>query len=240
MSGIHIILQGKGGVGKTMTAWWLGQYFANKGELRAYDLDSVNPTFSQYKALNPTVLPILTSELKLNGEALDKVFGDLFAAEVPHVLDVGASGFVPLLTYLADSGILEMLLDAGKEVCMHTVVTGGPGAADTLVGASMVLDHTVPGTKSVIWSNPFFGDVSMDGKGLRDFKMIKASADKLSGIVEITKRNDLFVENVRSVAQAGRTANEALSDNALNPIVRQRIKVVRDDIFGQLDAIFSI
>lgn len=237
---INIVLQGKGGVGKTMVSWWLGQYYAAKGEMKAFDLDSVNPTFSQYKALNPTVLPILTPEFKLNGDALDTVFGALFAAECPHVLDVGASGFVPLLTYLSDSGILEMLVDAGKEVVLHTVVTGGPGAADTIVGASMVLDHTVPGTKSVIWSNPYFGDVSVDGKTLRDFKMIKASADRIKGIVDITKRNDLFTENLRAVAQAGRTANEALADSIINPIVRQRIKVIRDDVFGQLDSIYEI
>ena len=49
---IHLTLQGKGGVGKSLVASILSQYFRHRGaEIHCIDTDPVNQTFSQYAEL---------------------------------------------------------------------------------------------------------------------------------------------------------------------------------------------
>jgi CO dehydrogenase nickel-insertion accessory protein CooC1 len=51
---VHLVLQGKGGVGKRLVSAILGQYFqARKRTLHCFDTDPVNATFAQYEALAP-------------------------------------------------------------------------------------------------------------------------------------------------------------------------------------------
>ena len=46
---IHLTLQGKGGVGKSLVASILAQYFRHRGtEIHCLDTDPVNQTFSRY------------------------------------------------------------------------------------------------------------------------------------------------------------------------------------------------
>ena len=50
---VHLSLQGKGGVGKSLIASILAQFFRHKGEeIQCVDTDPVNQTFSQYSALH--------------------------------------------------------------------------------------------------------------------------------------------------------------------------------------------
>ena len=52
MAKIHMILQGKGGVGKSFIAALLAQYKASKGQPSlCIDTDPVNATFHGYQAL---------------------------------------------------------------------------------------------------------------------------------------------------------------------------------------------
>jgi cellulose biosynthesis protein BcsQ len=49
---VHLSLQGKGGVGKSLVASILAQYLAANGHtVRCVDTDPVNKTLSQYKGL---------------------------------------------------------------------------------------------------------------------------------------------------------------------------------------------
>jgi Mrp family chromosome partitioning ATPase len=49
---IHLTLQGKGGVGKSLVSSILAQYFRHRGaEIHGIDTDPVNQTFSQYAEL---------------------------------------------------------------------------------------------------------------------------------------------------------------------------------------------
>jgi Mrp family chromosome partitioning ATPase len=57
---VHLILQGKGGVGKSLVAAILAQYFGEHGrEVHCVDTDPVNHTFSQYSGLNVARLDLM-------------------------------------------------------------------------------------------------------------------------------------------------------------------------------------
>ena len=57
---IHISLQGKGGVGKSLVAAILSQYLASRGQdIRGVDADPVNHTLSEYRGIGARCLNIL-------------------------------------------------------------------------------------------------------------------------------------------------------------------------------------
>jgi len=57
---IHISLQGKGGVGKSLVSSILSQYLLSKGEnVRAIDADPVNQTLAEYPGLGVSRLNLL-------------------------------------------------------------------------------------------------------------------------------------------------------------------------------------
>ena len=74
MSKIHIILQGKGGVGKSLIASLLTQYLIHKGNdpkkpLTLIDTDPINKTFSRYERLPVNALDIIENE-EINQQGL--------------------------------------------------------------------------------------------------------------------------------------------------------------------------
>ena len=63
MSTIHFVLQGKGGVGKSLVASLLFQYLNRQGlPVSGVDTDPVNSTFSGYKELNIQPLNIMDGD----------------------------------------------------------------------------------------------------------------------------------------------------------------------------------
>ena len=62
MSTVHLILQGKGGVGKSLAAFLLAQYLPEKSiNVRCYDADPVNSTLASFPALNAVKVDLMES-----------------------------------------------------------------------------------------------------------------------------------------------------------------------------------
>ena len=106
MSTINFILQGKGGVGKSVCAILLAQYLQNRsGQLPfCVDLDPVNTSFKSFKALNVQDFNIL-DENKRNIEErhFDKIVENILNQAIAgnnSIIDVGAMTFLPLSGYL--------------------------------------------------------------------------------------------------------------------------------------------
>lgn len=100
MAKIHMVLQGKGGVGKSMITATLAQYKAAKGQKPlCVDTDPVNATFEEYKALNVRRLHIMDGD-EINTRHFDALVELIAPAENDVIIDNGASSFVPLSHYL--------------------------------------------------------------------------------------------------------------------------------------------
>ena len=82
MATIHLILQGKGGVGKSMIAAFLYQALRHFGkEVIAYDTDPVNSTLAAFAEFHVTTLSVMK-----DGKIDDRSFDSLLEAimEVPQ------------------------------------------------------------------------------------------------------------------------------------------------------------
>lgn len=164
MPKIHFVLQGKGGVGKSMCAFFLVQFLRRHDrEVAAFDADPVNSTL--YAFASSAGYPVERVELLDEADMLDPRRFDLLVDQLSRqperthsVVDNGSSSFLAAMGYLRESGVFDLLRENGHTVYAHTVITGGQAARDTLNGLEM-LEKVFPGTPVIVWRNPFFGEV---------------------------------------------------------------------------------
>ena len=233
---VHITLQGKGGVGKSLASVLLAQYLQQRGEnIKCIDTDPINQTFFGYKALNVEFLKLINDNTKsINSRIFDGLMERLFNENDTFVVDNGASSFIPLTNYLVENNAIQMLHDAGRDVFIHTIVTGGQAFADTLKGfAELVKQPAIK--KIVVWINEYFGEVEAQGKTFTDMRVYTDNVDKVIGIIKIARLNqDTYAKDLEQMIVSKLTFAEALESPAFLIMARQRLKNVREDIYGQL------
>ena len=238
-SAIHLSLQGKGGVGKSLAASLLAQYFLARGKpVRCIDTDPVNKTLSQYEALKAKPLMLLRDGV-VDQRAFDQLMETLLTEPGTFVVDNGASTFIPLWHYILENDAVGMFRQAGREIYVHTLITGGQALGDTLKGFARLAETTTD-QNIVVWVNEYFGRVEYDGKPATELKAFRDHADKVHGCVAIPKRNqDTFGRDVEDVICRKLTFEEAIRDGAFSIMTKQRLKVVQRELFEQLDTVFA-
>jgi len=236
-SGVHIILQGKGGVGKSLSAILLAQYLLEKKVgLSCFDTDPVNQTFASFPALRATHLNILINN-RINEQAFDTLIEKILTDKSVYVVDNGASSFIPIGNYLIQNDVLSLLGDAGVPVFIHCVVTGGQALTDTLSGFDALAKMTTA-QNIIIWKNEYFGEVTANGKSLEEMKAFVTHRDKVRGIVTLKEQNpDTFGRDLRKMLAAGLTFAEGIKSEQFFIMEKSRLHRMQRDIFSQLDAL---
>lgn len=236
---IHLTLQGKGGVGKSLIAAVLVQYLRQTGlDVRCIDTDPVNRTFAQYSALKADRLCLRDEHNRIDQRSFDALMERFLSEdEATFVVDNGASTFLPLWHYLLENNALDYLRQHGRRVVVHTVVTGGQALMDTLNGFHE-LAQTTQDRNIVVWINEYFGRVEAEGKKFSDMAAYRENAEKVCGAVVFTKRNqDTFGRDLEEMIAAKLTFDEAIGSARLPIMAKQRLNVVQRDLFEQLGSI---
>jgi hypothetical protein len=236
---VHFILQGKGGIGKTLVSTILAQWMAGQDTqpLRCYDTDQENPTFSRYKAMNVRHVPVMTDTRTIDPKRFDTLMIDLLEDEGNCVIDNGANTFSPLMAYLLENDCFDMLKEAGRKVYIHVIVGGGDTLHDTATGFTTTAKATnVP---LVLWENQHFGLLqSASGKLFTDSLTYAEYAARVVGRVVLSQRNaDTFGADIKKMNIARLTMEEVRASDKFNVMEKQRIKVVFRDLFEQLDKV---
>jgi hypothetical protein len=236
---VHFILQGKGGIGKTLVSTMLAQWMKGKDELplRCYDTDQENATFSRYKAMNVKHVPVMSDVRTIEPKRFDALIIDILESDGNCVIDNGANTFSPLMAYLIENDAFSLLQESGRTVYIHTIVGGGDTLHDTASGfVSTAKSTTVP---LVLWENQHFGLLqSASGKQFTESQTYSEHAARVKGRVTLVPRNaDTFGVDIKKMNIARLTMEEVMQNEKFNIMEKQRIKVVYRDIFEQLDKI---
>ncbi len=234
---IHISLQGKGGVGKSLISAILSQYLLSKGQdVQGIDADPVNQTLAEYRGLAVSRLNLL-KEGSVDQREFDLLMERFLTESGTFVVDTGASTFIPLWHYVLENQALEYLREKGKRVFIHSVITGGQSLNDTLSGFEQ-LAETTREKNLVVWLNEYFGPVLLDGAPFREMAVCRRHANKVHGSVAIVRRTaDTFGRDVEEMICQKMTFDEALNGNGFTIMAKQRLRVVQRELFDQLDAI---
>lgn len=234
----HFVLQGKGGVGKSLIAALLAQFFIEeKRTVKCYDTDPVNSTLSRYQALAPTYLELM-KDGEIDRRQFDVLMEDILSSKgTTFVVDNGSTTFLPLGHYMAENNVHGMLAEAGIETYTHTVVTGGQALQDTLAGLDALAKISMP-KSIVVWVNEYFGPVEYAGKSFAQLPVLANNAEKIRGVITMQRRNaDTFGADVREMVGNYMTFAQALSSDKVSLMAKQRLKMVKAEVFSQLKEI---
>src|SRR6202140_2020640 len=234
---IHILLQGKGGVGKSLISAILSQYLLSKGQdVRGIDADPVNQTLSEYRGLAVSRLNLL-KQGSVDQREFDLLMERILTETGTFVVDTGASTFIPLWHYLLENKGLDFLLGRGCQVFVHTVITGGQSLGDTLSGFDQ-LAETTRQRNLVVWLNEYFGEVKQHGASFPEMAVYRTHREKIHGVVAIVRRNaDTFGRDVEEMISRKLTFDEAVNGADFTIMAKQRLRVIQRDLFEQLDTI---
>ncbi|HIF9399772.1 TPA: hypothetical protein ACX6RT_003742 [Photobacterium damselae] len=236
MSNIHFFLQGKGGVGKTLASSFTTQYLKSiSNDVKCIDTDSINHTFSQYKSFNVTEYNIYDPENSFLDETIIEQMAE-YIYESNHeniVIDNGASSFMPLMKYLTDNEIITTLSEAGHQVYIHTVITGGQGLEDTAAGLQSILKN-FQSTSIIVWLNYKFGEILINDKQFNEWGLYKNNKNLISGIIPIEfNTSQLFQNDLEMMLGAKQTFDEAMDGVKL--FSRNRLNKMKEQIFQSIE-----
>lgn len=235
---IHFILQGKGGIGKSFVAVMLAQYFKSKGaNLKAFDTDQENTTFSHYKALGAQHVPVMNESRTIDAKRFDGLMETLLTEEGTFVIDNGANTFSPLLAYMIENDAVPFMVENGKTVYLHTVVGGGDTIADTANGFNSIAQGI--DAPLVLWMNEHFGPMKTpDGKDFTETKVFKSHQDRLHGTVVLQARNhQTHGQDMKKMNTKRLTVEEVMQSPDFVMMEKQRIRSFTKDVFSQLEKI---
>lgn len=241
MRNIHLILQGKGGVGKSLIAVLLAQYFQSDGEkVICADTDPVNRTFTKYASLD-----VAAVEIAEGGNIVQRKFDPLMemivSTDSDFIIDNGAATFLPLTRYLVENDIYKIMSDHGKKVYIHSVLVGGQAQSDTYDGLAELLAKVDKFAKVVVWENEFWGKVEFEGISITSSKLYKDAdkAGKIAGIVKVSDRSqsDTFVGDMKQMTCNSMTLADVMASQNFNFLAKNRLQKVVNEVFSELDKI---
>ena len=238
MAKIHIMLQGKGGVGKSFISALLAQYKLEKGQTPAcIDTDPVNGTFSGYRALNVQKVEILEDD-EINPRKFDLLVEAIARSNgFDVIIDNGASTFVPLCHYMIENQIPALMNNMGHELVIHTVVTGGQALDDTVNGFVHLVSQFPEPAVFAVWLNPYWGPVEHERNSFEKFKAYREHKSRVSAIVTIPRlKEQTFGRDLSDMLQQKLTFDEALAMDSLTIMTRQRLKIIKTKLFQQMDS----
>ncbi len=233
---VHLVLQGKGGIGKSVIASWLAEYLIKRGDhVYCIDGDPVNRSLAQYRSLNVEKLDLLNEEGLIVRARYDNLLQRFATDNGVFVLDSGATAFLPLWSYLVESEVIRVLNEMGCAVYVHCVVSGGEMLSDSLLGFDTLASST-PDRNVVVWINEYFGPVAREGKSFDQMNVFQKHADKVLGSIGIPQRSpDTFGASVLQMREKKMTFDEAIRSDQFMLAQKSRLQIVQRDLYQQLD-----
>ncbi len=123
---VHLVLQGKGGIGKSVVASWLTEFLTTRGQkVSAIDADPVNRSLGQYKALGAEKLDLMNQDGLIERSRFDRLVDRFATEDTVFVVDSGATAFLPFWTYIVEAEMIRVLREAGRNVYVHVPISGG-------------------------------------------------------------------------------------------------------------------
>lgn len=233
---VHIVLQGKGGVGKTFIASLIAQYLLDcGGDVACLDTDPVNASLCAIEALAASSIPLLDQD-RINVGALDDMIERILAHDCDFVIDNGAASFLPLSRYLLENGIPDLIAEHGKRLVVHTVITGGPALVDTGKALAAILRQFPAEVRVVVWLNAFFGPVvTQAGDPFEATPLYRTHRERIAGLVRLDALDpDSYGQSLAQMRDRRLTFAEAMVSPDIRIVARRRLQQIRQRIWAQL------
>jgi hypothetical protein len=232
MSSINFIGGEKGGVGKSVVARLLAQYFIDKGRaFTGFDTDRSHTSFTRFYAdfASPVVVDTY--------EGLDLIAGvfeeEPVAGDPPNVIvDLAAQTAAPLARWIKDSDLVSLMASIGVTVNFWHVADAGRDSVD-------LLDRLV----ATYGAGPNYIVVKNLGRGT-DFSQLEESnalkkAQALGGhVICLAQLHEGSMRKIdRQNASFWGAIHTTSGTDSLGMLERQRVKTWLKNAYSSLDAL---
>ncbi len=230
MANIHLIGGEKGGVGKSVVARVIAQYFIDRGQpFLGFDTDRSHGSLLRF--YSDYASPVVVDRY----ESLDTIIEA--ATEHPDkriLVDLAAQTHDPLVKWMDESGVLEATGDLGITLTYWHVMDSGRDSVDLL---KKLLDRFGSRLNYVIVLNQLRGE---------NFDLFEKSGEKEHAqslharIISLRRLHEPVINKI----DAGSTSfwaakNKSTTEVAgLGILERQRVKVWLNNAYEQLDSLF--
>jgi len=229
VANVHLIGGEKGGVGKSVVARLLAQYFIDR-ELPFLGFDSDRSHGALLRFYEGYASPVVVDRY----ESLDAVIEAAVAEPTRRVLvDLAAQTHEPLARWIDESGLLELAAESGVTLRYWHVMDSGRDSVDLL---TKLLDRYGDQLSYVLVLNELRGD---------DFSILKGSGvlDRAlalgAKVVPLRKLHDGSMRKIdassASFWAAARTGDEGVG--GLGLMERQRVRTWLKGAYQALDAV---
>lgn len=247
---VSIVLNGKGGIGKSFIASCLQQAAMEisshatdlsscEESVLGIDTDPSNHTLKKYKSLNVKNIEIMDEHQNINGMVFDDLVNSVIENSGPVIIDIGTTTFLPFLGYLVENDAIQSIQSFGKTVVFHVPIVGGQGFNDTLQGLLSVVDKTT--APIVVWENEHIdGEVCYEGKKVSSSKLFLENKARFMGVITLYKRNPAtFGADLKLMTSSSMTFEDAQNSDLFGLMPKQRITKVWECIYSQITNIFN-
>jgi hypothetical protein len=232
MSSINFIGGEKGGVGKSVVARLLAQYFIDKGRaFTGFDTDRSHTSFTRF--YSDFASPVVVDTY----EGLDLIAGvfeeEPLAGEPPNVIvDLAAQTAAPLARWIKDSDLVSLMASIGVTVNFWHVADAGKDSVD-------LLDRLV----ATYGAGPNYIVVKNLGRG-SDFSQLEESnalkkAQALGGhVISLAQLHESSMRKIdRQNASFWGAIHTTSGPDALGMLERQRVKTWLKTAYSNLDVL---
>ncbi len=229
MTNIHLIGGEKGGVGKSLVARVMAQYFIDKAiPFMGFDTDRSHGSLLRF-------YHEFASSVDVDDYgSLDTIVEA--AAENPGLrilVDLAAQTHAPMVKWMDESGVLETVQELGLNLAYWHVMDSGKDSTDLL---KKVLDQFGSRLNYVLVLNQVRGETFdiFEKSGLKD-QALGLNAK----IITLRKLHEPVITKIDAVSSSfwaaqNRSTNEP---NGLGLLERQRVKVWLRNVYDQLDTV---
>lgn len=228
MNHIHFIGGEKGGVGKSMLARVLAQYFLDKQvPFLGFDTDRSHGALVRFYPGYAS--PVVVDRF----EALDEIVEAAVAVPERRVLvDLAAQTHDPLVKWMDDSGFINLAHEMNLGVVYWHVMDAGKDSVDLL---RKLLDRFGTGLRYVIVRNQVRGN---------DFSVLEQSGEQARAqqlgarVITIKRLHETAIQKIDAASFNFRKArDEAGESGSLGLMDRQRVKMWLRETYRELDDI---
>ena len=229
-STLHLIGGEKGGVGKSLVARLLAQYFIDRNiAFTGFDTDRSHGALMRFYA--GFAAPVLVDSY----EALDAVFESAIETPGQRVLvDLAAQTHEPLAKWMDESGVLELAEESGVVVNYWHVMDAGRDSVDLL---TRLLDRFGGRLRYVLVLNQLRGD---------DFGQLEKSGQLARAlalgarIIHLKHLHDAVLRKIDATDSSFWSARQATPADGIGPklgmLERQRLKLWLAHVDAQIEA----
>ena len=234
---VHLMLQSKGGVGKTTCCAFLAEYIIDAGkDLVLLDMDPRNASLSKYKGL-PVESVDIFDEGAIDPAKTTRFFSRLIEADRDKtvVVDTGATTFEAMMDFLIKQEVVEEFWTAGRPLYLHTVVCSGGSSRETLSTFMSLAENVTSRQNLVVWLNEMGEHLEFAGKTFADTKGFQSNQGRVAAtvLVEWEKTKgltlDLLLKGKMTFKEAERT-----DQPSMEYFYRRNVPKIRASIYEQL------